>query len=348
MISVVGWDIGAVNVKAAWLSWQENRTGQVRVASHPLEIWREKDRLPVVMQQTLASIADARPQAMAVTMTAELSDIFATKREGVLFILDCFGRCFPDLPSYFFSLSGNFVPLGEAQCRPLDFAAANWLASAQWLALRFPDCLMVDVGSTTTDVIPVSEGKVSVCGRTDLARLSTGELIYTGALRTNVAAVVQSVPVAGRLCRVASEYFAISGDVHLILGHIQPRDYTCAAPDGQPPTIESARRRLARLVCADTEMLSTPEIDGIARYVHARQVRQIRGGLEQVLSRLPSLRSHPVIVLGVGAFLGVEAAQSTGLETRDLANGWGRQESAVAPCLAAAHLLLEKMKAEPW
>jgi probable H4MPT-linked C1 transfer pathway protein len=344
MISVVGWDIGAANVKAAWLSSQENRTDRMRVASHPFEIWREKDSLPSIMRQIFASVAEARPRAMAVTMTAELSDIFATKREGVLFILECFRNCFPDLPSYFFSLSGDFVPLGEAQGRPLEFAAANWLASAQWLALQFPDCLLVDVGSTTTDIVPVMNGKVSA-GRTDLERLSAGELVYTGALRTNVAAIVHSVPVMGRLCRVASEYFVISGDIHLILGHIQPEDYTCTTPDGQPPTVESARRRLARLVCADTEMLSAAEIDGIARYVHARQLRQIREGLEQVLSRLPDLRSQPVIVFGIGSFLGGEAARSTGLQTRELASDWGRQGSAVAPCLAAAHLLLEKVKA---
>jgi len=39
--------------------------------------------------------------------------------------------------------------------------------------------------------------------------------------------------VAGRECRVASEYFAISGDVHLILGHVNPRDYDCGTPDGK-------------------------------------------------------------------------------------------------------------------
>jgi hypothetical protein len=347
MISVVSWDIGAANVKAAWLSLKEDRSQMIRVASYPFEIWREKDRLPAVIQEIFASIAQAGPQAMAVTMTAELSDVFVTKREGVLFIMECFKRSFPDLLTYFFSLSGNFVPLHEAQSTPLDFAAANWLATAQWLSLRFPDCLLMDVGGTTTDIIPISEGKVSAGGRTDLARLSIGELVYTGALRTNVAAIVQSVPITGKICRVASEYFAISGDVHLILGHIQPKDYTCSTPDGQPPTIESARRRLARLVCADTEMLSTTEIDGIAKYVHARQVRQIRDGVDQVLSRLPVLWYKPVIILGIGTFLGLESAQGMGLETRAPAEGWGRRESAVAPCLAVAHLLLEKMKEEP-
>lgn len=130
--------------------------------------------------------------------------------------------------------------------------------------------------------------------------------------------------MAGQFCRVASEYFAISGDVHLILGNLRPQDYTCATPDGQPPSVASARKRLARLVCADTEMLSTTEIDEMARYVYDQQIRQIREGMDQVISRCPRLRSEPVIVLGTGAFLGTAAASSMGLGIRDLACDWGR------------------------
>ena len=156
--------------------------------------------------------------------------------------------------------------------------------------------------------------RLSVVGRTDPARLASGELVFTGVLRTNLAAIVQSVPVAGRNCRVASEYFAISGDVHLILGHLRPEDYTCSTPDGRPPSVDSARRRLARLVCADIEMLSTAEIDEMAEYIYEQQIRQIREGLSQVLSRLPRLRKHPVIVVGAGAFLGLAAAKSLDLE----------------------------------
>lgn len=346
MICILGWDIGGANVKAARLALEQNQAAQVRVISQPFEIWREKDRLPEVLRAIFAAATQGlMPQAMAVTMTAELSDIFATKREGVLFVLESIKTCFPDLASYVLSLSGEFVPLSEAQTRPLDFAAANWLATAQWIARQFPNCLLVDVGSTTTDILPILDGQASVSGRTDIARLSSGELVFTGVLRTNLAAIVQSVPVAGRLCRVASEYFAVSGDVHLILGHLRPQDYTCTTPDGQPPSIDSARKRLARLVCADIEMLSTMEIDELARYIYTQQVRQIREGMSQVISRLPRLRSQPVVVLGMGAFLGEAAARSMGLEIRDLASSFGREESAVAPCLAAAHLLAEHLKA---
>jgi probable H4MPT-linked C1 transfer pathway protein len=260
-----------------------------------------------------------------------------------VFVLDCLKSCFPHPASYVWSLSGEFVLLNEARTRPLEFAAANWLATAQWIARQFPNGLLVDVGSTTTDILPILDGQVCVSGRTDLARLSSGELVYTGVLRTNLAAIVQSVPIAGAFCRVASEYFAVSGDVHLILGHLHPQDYTCATPDGQPPSVDSACKRVARLVCADTEMLAAAEINGLAQFINNQQIHQICDGLNQVLSRLPRLRNYPVIVLGSGAFLGAEAARNAGLEIRELASDWGREASAVAASLAVAHLLAEQI-----
>ncbi len=288
MVSIVGWDIGAANVKAALWMREENQAEQVRVISKPIEIWREKKRLPDVLRSAYDLIVSgAPPQAMAVTMTAELSDAFSTKREGVRFILDSLSASLSGLPIYVFSLEGAFASVEAARTRPLEFAASNWLASAQWIAGRSPDCLLIDVGSTTTDILPIINGKVSVAGRTDPERLVSGELVYTGVLRTNVAAIVSSVPVAGRLCRVASEYFSISGDVHLILGNLSPAEYTCATPDSRPASIDAARGRLARLVCADTEMLSTAEIDEMARYIQLRQIHQICDGIEQVISRSP-------------------------------------------------------------
>ena len=138
---------------------------------------------------------------------------------------------------------------------PPEVAAANWLASALAVAAVHPDALMIDVGSTTVDVIPIAAGRVVAAGRTDLDRLLAGELVYTGALRTNLAAIAPRVPVRGGSCPVASELFAISADVHLILGHLAPAAYTCATPDGRPATVEFARERVARLVCADAEQL---------------------------------------------------------------------------------------------
>ncbi len=344
MIRVVGWDIGAANVKAVW--W-EGHAGRSRTASRPFEIWRERNRLGEVLQCVLESaVGQAIPDAMAVTMTAELSDTFETKREGVLFILDALNECFPAIDKYIFSLSGEFVPLERARADPLDFAASNWLAAGLWVARQHPDCLFVDVGSTTTDILPIVGGKVWASGSSDFERLASGELVYTGVLRTNLAAIVQSIPVSARTCRVASEYFAISGDVHLILGNIVPEDYTCTTPDGKPPSLKSARARLARLVCADVEMLSPAEIDGMARYIYEQQIRQIRQGLQQVIARHVSLRNKPVIFSGSGSFLGIAAARSAGMEIGHLSGKLGTRELAVTPCIAVAQLLAEHLEAQ--
>lgn len=345
MITILGWDVGGVNVKAAWLAYERGEARTIRAASRPFEIWRDKDRLPQMLQAVLAEAAPEPPQAMAVTMTAELSDAFSTKREGVLFVLDSVLAAFPGCVAYALSLAGEFVSLAQARARPLDFAATNWLATALFVARQYPNCLLVDVGSTTTDIIPILDGQVASQGRTDLERLMAGELVYTGALRTHLAAIVQAVPVHGRLCPVSSEYFAISGDVHLILGHLRPADYTCPTPDGRPPTVASARGRLARLVCADTEMLSAAEIDEMARYIYQQQLRQIGAGLAQVLSRLADRRDLTVVALGSGAFLAAESARRLGLAAIDLGARWGRPASAAAPCVAAAHLLAEQLEA---
>jgi (4-(4-[2-(gamma-L-glutamylamino)ethyl]phenoxymethyl)furan-2-yl)methanamine synthase len=345
--NIAGWDIGAANVKAARLFRDSQGIPRAVTSSKPFEIWKEKDRLPQVLQEIFQDIAyHESVDAMAVTTTAELSDIFATKREGILDIFANMKECFPDIPLYALNLSGRFESLQNACLHPLDFAAANWLASAQWIAKKHPNCLIVDVGSTTTDILPILDGKVSVHGYTDLERLLSGELVYTGVLRTNLAAIVQSVPIRGYICPVASEYFAISADMHLILGHLNLPQYNCSTPDGQAPSMESARRRVARLVCADTEILSIAEIDAMAGFIYERQLNQIVEGLGQILSHMPQLHKHPVIILGLGAFLGREAAVRAGLNPLNQDKEWNLGEREVAPCIAVAHLLKESLQAQ--
>ena len=68
----------------------------------PLPLWRALPRLPAVLAEAADSLGPAR--AMAVTMTAELADCFATKREGVACVLDAFGTAFPLYDTW----NGNF------------------------------------------------------------------------------------------------------------------------------------------------------------------------------------------------------------------------------------------------
>jgi probable H4MPT-linked C1 transfer pathway protein len=114
----------------------------------------------------------------------------------------------------------------------------------------YPDAILLDIGSTTADIIPLNRFE-SLRGLSDLLRLQKGYLVYTGLLRGNVATLLQSVLLGGVNTPVSSEYFASAADAHLVLGHIVPSQYTSDTPDKKEKTLLASLRRLARVVCAD-------------------------------------------------------------------------------------------------
>jgi (4-(4-[2-(gamma-L-glutamylamino)ethyl]phenoxymethyl)furan-2-yl)methanamine synthase len=335
MPGVIGLDIGGVNTKAVW------RDGAAtRAVLRPYDVVRDRGTLTAVLRDVMAELSGEPAELVALTMTAELSDEFRTKREGVGFVLDAVEAAAPGRVLAFTS-AGELVSLADARARPLDVAAANWMASALAVAALHPDALLLDVGSTTADVIPIAAGRIAAEGRSDLDRLLAGELVYTGALRTNLAAIAARVPVRGGWCPVASEWFAISADVHLVLGHLAPAAYTCPTPDGRAASVECARERVARLVCADTDQLEPGEVAAIAAYLHARQVDQIEAAARQVSTRFAG--APPVVALGVGAFLARAVAERLGRDTREMP--WSAAEREAAPAAALAELAAARLRA---
>jgi probable H4MPT-linked C1 transfer pathway protein len=213
------------------------------------------------------------------------------------------------------------------------------MAAATFVAQTSPDALFLDVGSTTSDIIPIVGGRVVARGRTDPGRLRSGELVYTGALRTPVAAIVRTVPFRDRRCRIAAEYFAASADVHRWLGCIGEDEYTCDTPDGRGRSRSEAGARLARMVCADFDRLGDERVTAIAEHVSAAQVRQITSGLRQVMRRLGPRCPLVAVVAGLGRFLGRTAATAAGLQVVDLADALGSDAARATPAAAVAYLL---------
>ncbi len=332
---VIGWDVGGANVKAAYVAGERERP-VVHTASRPFEIWKDKDALPDILHAIAASLPPA--EATAVTMTAELSDAFRTKREGVAFVLEAVHGVSVS-PLRVFATDGTFLDEATARARPLTVAASNWMATALLVARRASDAILVDVGSTTTDVVPIRTGRVVAVGHTDPERLLAGELVYTGAVRTNVAAIVPRVPLWGGECPVAAEYFAVSGDVHVLLGDLDPGAYTGPTPDNRAPTATFAAERLARVVCADIDMLSWDDVLQIAHAVADVQVSQIAAAIGRVAARVREAAG--VVATGLGAFLAHRASARLGLPSRDLSGLLGVDVGLAAPAVAVAWLLAD-------
>ena len=332
---ILGWDIGGVNTKAARL----DADGTLRARSRPFELQRDPGALVRVLVELAGElgVSASEPMICAVTMTAELSQMFRAKRDGVRFVLDAVSTAFTSADIRVFTTDGTFLALDDARQRPLAVAAANWTATAQLVGQRHATALLVDVGTTTTDVIPIVDGTVVATGKTDLERLVSGELVYTGALRTPVEAVVRDVPYRDGRATVSAEGFALIGDVHLWRGQLAPEDYTVPTPDGRPASREFAGERLARVICADRELLDESAIDRIADAVATEQVATIVDAIRRVRSRHQALTV--AVVTGLGEFIASEAAHAAWLEVVSLTSEIGGDASRYAPAAAVALLV---------
>jgi probable H4MPT-linked C1 transfer pathway protein len=325
-VIILGWDIGGSNTKVCCVAGGKV-TATIAVA---FEVRDAPAELPGVLRRLAEEVSVGAPvDAHAVTMTAELSRVFLTKREGVAAVLDAVESALDSAPVHVFTVDGSFVAPETARQNPLDAAAANWMATALLVARTHANAVLVDTGTTTTDVIPIVDGEVAAAGRTDPDRLATGELLYTGAVRTPVEALAADVCVQGRRYTLAAEAFATSADVHAWRGDLPPDDAAAAG------------HRLARALCSDRELMDDAAVTALADALAAAQVERVASTISRVAARHPSI--HLAVVAGVGAFIAARAARAAGLQVVALADAHGDDGSRCAPAAAAALLLEERL-----
>jgi probable H4MPT-linked C1 transfer pathway protein len=207
-------------------------------------------------------------------------------------------EAFPDADLAIYAGEAGFIAPRAVGRRVREIASANWHASVCYAATRGDSGLFIDVGSTTTDVIPFAEGRIRAIGYTDDERLIAEELVYTGVTRTPVMALAQTVPFAGERQRMMAEYFATSADVHRLTGALPPDADQHATANGRSTSIEDSARRLARMLGRDLE-----SADMAARHLADRQLRLIQDAVERVSSRGVVAEDAPIIGAGVGRFL---------------------------------------------
>jgi probable H4MPT-linked C1 transfer pathway protein len=323
-VAVLGLDIGGANLKAA------HTTGSVR--STPFALWKE----PAALADRLRSLCGEFPafDRVAVTMTGELCDCFATRMEGVRHILDAVAAVQPRERVSVYRTDGLFASWDGAHAEPLSVAAANWLALAAFAGRYAPTgpALVVDIGSTTTDLIPLRDGVPAPTGRTDTDRLASGELVYTGVRRTPACALLGG---GG-----AAEFFATTHDVYLLLELIPEDAADTDTADGRAATKANAHARLARMLCGDAESVPRAKAVGLAKRLNRLQ-QQL---LDAAARRIATKHGPPetLIIGGTGEFLARLVFAGHEGATISLSERLGRQRSAAACAYAVAVLLREQ------
>ena len=301
MMKWLALDIGGANIKFA--------DGNLFAESHAFALWQGRKKLT---QQLRMMIAQA-PQSthLAVTMTGELADCFVTKSEGVKFILDAVHEASDGRHTRVYLTDGRLVSSAIAVREPLLAAASNWHCLAKFLGRVAEEgtAMLMDIGSTTCDIIPLIDGVPAASGKTDTERLLNGELVYTGVERSPICALIDSAPYRGNQCGIAQEFFATTGDVYVILGDLPEGKTRTNTADGKPATKGACRIRLSRIICADDDNFNHRDAVAIAHAVSEAQTHLIAGAVKRVIGEMPDL-PEKVILSGHGEFLAQRVLES--------------------------------------
>ncbi|HVX61542.1 MAG TPA: hydantoinase/oxoprolinase family protein [Pirellulales bacterium] len=327
-------DVGGAHLKAA--------DGLGFAASQYFPLWQKPDALAGALAALIAQSPPA--DRLAVTMTGELADCFATKAEGVAAILAATENAAGGRKICVYLVDGSYVAPHQALEQPLLAAASNWRALAQFAARYAPEGsgLLIDIGSTTCDLIPLVDGRPCATGHTDPERLAAGELVYTGVTRSPVCAVASALPWRGKQVPTAQELFATTWDAYLTMGELPEEPDSRHTADGRPATKQAARDRLARSICADRQMFDDADALAAATAIARAQSARLALAAQGVVRRLPSA-PETIIVSGQGEFLARQLLQRMRLQARvvSLNDELGADLSRAAPAHALAALARE-------
>ena len=336
MMHYVGWDLGGAHLKVAVCTVQGEIVFLGQVACALGEGVRELD---YALSQ-LEWLRRFRRLRHCITMSGEMADCFATRKQGVLSIAACI--------SQFWKLSAAAKSFYVAQERhPCSFAqlprywdkvaSANWHASAHLVAHGVGSGIMLDIGSTTTDVVAFLDGTPRISGWSDAKRLCSGELIYRGVVRTPVMVYGPSLCFQGKEYPIIAEYFAKAADVYRLLGVLPPGSDVQPSCDGGRKDLFSSARRLARMFGHDVVRgKEIPFWACFAKRIACRQISLIEKAVDSRHQCFPALKDKPIVGLGCGSFLASSIARKKGVRFID-----------ASKVLDASDLCL-KFKCESW
>ena len=336
-MKVVGWDVGGAHLKAAVLDTEGRAANALQLAC---PLWRGIEHLVQAMREAIAKLGCAEARH-AVTMTGEVADCFLNRREGVEKIIGTISLLLPAPRIY--SRDGGFLSV-EAACRvPFSVASANWHATARFVAEHCVEALVIDIGSTTSDITLVANGDVVSAGRDDYSRLANNELVYTGVVRTPLMSLAPLAVFRGSYVNVMAEHFATTADVYRLTGELDKDADQSETADRREKTLEASARRVARMVGCDLEDADLGEWRALSAYFAEEQLKRIVKACEDNLARHAVNAAVPVITAGAGAFLARKVASRLRRPSRDISSfavaGDATVLSQAAPAFAVAWLL---------
>jgi (4-(4-[2-(gamma-L-glutamylamino)ethyl]phenoxymethyl)furan-2-yl)methanamine synthase len=322
---VIGWDIGGAHVKAVWLD-SEGRI--VQVAQQACALWKGLHLLEASLQSILQSWSLAPDSCMhAVTMTGELVDLFANRAQGVREIAATVKKRLPEAVFYMAGPDQAASFTSSINGLESSIASMNWHASARCLAeishglaetsdglaeISSDSMVIVDIGSTTSDITLCHARQLIANGWTDAERMASHGLLYSGVVRTPLMAFGPYIEWQQQARHLAAEYFATTADVYRVLDELDPAHDLADTADGQDRSAAASMRRLARMLGHDLEDTASSDWQSLALAFKQQQVASLMHAIQSCIAH-SDLHPQSLTGLGAGSFLLPAIAQQLNL-----------------------------------
>ncbi len=233
----------------------------------------------------------------AITMTAELCDVFENRKEGFEFIKN---ECQRIKFNYFFYVNkkNNFSRIEDSSHK--DIISMNWHSMGKYLKNIFSDAILIDFGSTTTDFVHVKNGIISNKFFDDFSRLNNNELIYTGVIRTPIFGLQKAINYKGMEFKIIPEQFSTTGDLFRIKKKIKNNFDIDEESNSSKIKVQNSYQRVARSFGLDFSKNKKRLIDGLCELLIAYQLTIIKKNLRILIKKFMFKSRVPIVISGIG------------------------------------------------
>jgi (4-(4-[2-(gamma-L-glutamylamino)ethyl]phenoxymethyl)furan-2-yl)methanamine synthase len=319
-LPIIGWDVGGAHLKAALLDTEGNL---LQVLQVPCALWRGLNELEAAIDKILSQFYISTA-THAITMTGELVDLFANRQTGVNAISRVMHAKLVGSKQFYtgahnLDFSG-FVAINEVNAHWQHIASANWLASAGFVAKQVEHALLIDIGSTTSDFVLITEHQPVCLGLTDAARMQTEELVYTGVIRTPLMALTQKIQFENTVTSVAAEYFATTADVYRLTDDLVGKNDMTDTADGKEKTVHASAQRIARMIGHDADDKPLDTWMALALAFKRQQISRLQEVATKHTLRVNNNSKLTIVGAGAGSFLAREIAENMTLPYLDVAD----------------------------
>ncbi len=288
-ICYLGLDIGGAYLKIVGL----DRNKKIAyVSQHKTPIWEGIIKL----NSALNYLNNFNKKTLcAITMTAELCDNFKTRREGVSKIVKCLKKI--NLHKFFFT---NKKKMFTQSPRPLSAASMNWYATAKFVSTRLSEALIIDFGSTTTDLILIKNNIIKNKYFDDFTRLVNHELVYTGFTRTPLSGISNEIKIKNRTYQIIPEFFSNTSDLYRVKNFIKQDMDLYPTCDGRSNSKKNSLRRVARNLGMDLNDSNEKFVEKICEKLIDNQLNKIFNTAKILLKKNDCKKEITIIPCGIG------------------------------------------------